>query len=190
MSHLWIIYSGSANYISNTLLGETRRGAGNKQRRNFLEPPPQIQPRLPLSLQRPACHCKQEKVESWKTCLCYGFTLFLSGLQNTAYISLHYIQELSIIKSNMPVCIWCGCLVNTIVSESDLFISTSLSLCCSSERYVVLDHAHRSLVQVQPFREDTAVPSLEHCFCLTLLENHQGRQMERVMKAPTQYVEL
>lgn len=56
----------------------------------------------------------------------------------------------------------------------------------SSERYVVLDHAHRSLVQVQPFGEDTAVPVLEHCFCLTLLENHQGRLMERVMKAPTQ----
>ncbi|XP_056111491.1 rho guanine nucleotide exchange factor 15 isoform X1 [Rhinichthys klamathensis goyatoka] len=56
----------------------------------------------------------------------------------------------------------------------------------SSERYVVLDHAHRSLVQVKPFGEDTAVPSLEHCFCLTLLENHQGRLMERVMKAPTQ----
>ncbi|XP_039517281.1 ephexin-1 isoform X2 [Pimephales promelas] len=56
----------------------------------------------------------------------------------------------------------------------------------SSERYVVLDHAHRSLVQVKPFGEDTAVPSLEHCFFLTLLENHQGRLMERVMKAPTQ----
>ncbi|CAM4709876.1 unnamed protein product [Leuciscus chuanchicus] len=56
----------------------------------------------------------------------------------------------------------------------------------SSERYVVLDHAHRSLVQVKPFGEDTAVPSLEHCFCLTLLENHQGRLIERVMKAPTQ----
>uniref|UniRef100_A0A8C2A626 Si:dkey-38p12.3 n=1 Tax=Cyprinus carpio TaxID=7962 RepID=A0A8C2A626_CYPCA len=56
----------------------------------------------------------------------------------------------------------------------------------SSERYVVLDHAHRSLVQVEAFREDTAVPSLEHCFSLTLLENHQGRQMERVFKAPTQ----
>ncbi|XP_050980556.1 rho guanine nucleotide exchange factor 15 isoform X1 [Labeo rohita] len=56
----------------------------------------------------------------------------------------------------------------------------------SSERYVVLDHAHRSLVQVQPYRDDTAVPTLEHCFCLTLLENHQGRQMERVFKAPTQ----
>ncbi|XP_073684418.1 rho guanine nucleotide exchange factor 19 [Garra rufa] len=56
----------------------------------------------------------------------------------------------------------------------------------SSERYVVLDHAHRSLVQVQPYGEYTAVPSLENCFCLTLLENHQGRQMERVLKAPTQ----
>lgn len=58
----------------------------------------------------------------------------------------------------------------------------------SSERHVVLDHAHRSLVQVQPFREvtGTAVPSLEQCFSLTLLENHQGRQMERVFKAPTQ----
>ncbi|KAL1264358.1 hypothetical protein QQF64_004713 [Cirrhinus molitorella] len=56
----------------------------------------------------------------------------------------------------------------------------------SSERFVVLDHAHRSLVQVQPYREDTAVLNMEHCFCLTLLENHQGRQMERVLKAPTQ----
>ncbi|XP_016126467.1 rho guanine nucleotide exchange factor 15-like isoform X2 [Sinocyclocheilus grahami] len=60
----------------------------------------------------------------------------------------------------------------------------------SSERYVVLDHAHRSLVQVQPFGEVTSVLSLEHSFSLTLLENHQGRQMERVVKAPTQCVEL
>ncbi|XP_059387596.1 ephexin-1-like [Carassius carassius] len=57
----------------------------------------------------------------------------------------------------------------------------------SSERYVVHDHAHRSLVQVEPCREDTSVqPVLEHCFSLTLLENHQGRQMKRVLKAPTQ----
>ncbi|TRY56043.1 hypothetical protein DNTS_004270 [Danionella cerebrum] len=27
---------------------------------------------------------------------------------------------------------------------------------------------------------------MEHCFCLTLLENHQGRQMERLLKAPSQ----
>ncbi|XP_026132810.1 rho guanine nucleotide exchange factor 15-like [Carassius auratus] len=57
----------------------------------------------------------------------------------------------------------------------------------SSERYIVHDHAHRSLVQVAPFVEDTSVqPGLEHCFSLTLLENHQGRQTERVFKAPTQ----
>nr|XP_009304999.1 rho guanine nucleotide exchange factor 15 isoform X1 [Danio rerio]XP_683105.3 rho guanine nucleotide exchange factor 15 isoform X1 [Danio rerio] len=55
----------------------------------------------------------------------------------------------------------------------------------SAERYVVLDHAHRSLVQVQSY-ENSAVPNIEHCFCLTLLENHQGRQMERIMKAPSQ----
>ncbi|KAI7796743.1 rho guanine nucleotide exchange factor 15 [Triplophysa rosa] len=56
----------------------------------------------------------------------------------------------------------------------------------SSERYVVQDHAHRSLVQVQSMGEDASVPSLENCFCLTLLENHQGRHVERVLKAPTQ----
>ncbi|XP_045070802.1 uncharacterized protein LOC123484480 [Coregonus clupeaformis] len=56
-----------------------------------------------------------------------------------------------------------------------------------SERFVVMDHAHRSLVQVQPIRADQALsPSYEHCFCLTLLENHQGRMMERLMKAPSQ----
>uniref|UniRef100_A0A4W5RZJ2 DH domain-containing protein n=1 Tax=Hucho hucho TaxID=62062 RepID=A0A4W5RZJ2_9TELE len=53
-----------------------------------------------------------------------------------------------------------------------------------SERFVVLDHAHRTLVQVQPIGDDQASnPSYEHCFCLTLLENHQGRMMERLMKA-------
>uniref|UniRef100_A0A8C1YJ04 Si:dkey-38p12.3 n=1 Tax=Cyprinus carpio TaxID=7962 RepID=A0A8C1YJ04_CYPCA len=70
---------------------------------------------------------------------------------------------------------------------NDLLIIASKK---SSERYVVLDHAHRSLVQVQPFREDTAVLNIEHSFCLTLLENHQGRQMERVLKAPTQCVHI
>ena len=57
----------------------------------------------------------------------------------------------------------------------------------SSERFVVLDHAHRTLVQVQPIGDDqVSNPSYEHCFCLTLLENHQGRMMERLMKAPSQ----
>ncbi|XP_028284941.1 rho guanine nucleotide exchange factor 15 isoform X2 [Parambassis ranga] len=56
-----------------------------------------------------------------------------------------------------------------------------------AERYVVLDHAHRSLVQVQPL--DVGGSSggpCENCFNLTLLENHQGRMMERLLKAPSQ----
>ncbi|XP_066518736.1 ephexin-1 isoform X2 [Hoplias malabaricus] len=52
-----------------------------------------------------------------------------------------------------------------------------------SERYLVVDHAHRSLVQVQTMNED---PNLENCFSLTLLENHQNRLMERLLKAPSQ----
>uniref|UniRef100_A0A4W4GF80 Rho guanine nucleotide exchange factor 15b n=1 Tax=Electrophorus electricus TaxID=8005 RepID=A0A4W4GF80_ELEEL len=53
-----------------------------------------------------------------------------------------------------------------------------------AERYVVMDHAHRSLVQVQEHSEDSPSPSLENCFNLTLLENHQGRMMERLLKTP------
>ncbi|CAL8238235.1 unnamed protein product, partial [Merluccius merluccius] len=52
------------------------------------------------------------------------------------------------------------------------------------ERFVVLDHAHRSLVQVEPVEEGPGL--YEHCFTLTLLENHQGREMERLLKAPSQ----
>uniref|UniRef100_A0A667Z6M2 Rho guanine nucleotide exchange factor 15b n=1 Tax=Myripristis murdjan TaxID=586833 RepID=A0A667Z6M2_9TELE len=52
------------------------------------------------------------------------------------------------------------------------------------ERFVVLDHAHRSLVQVQPLEEGAS--PYEHCFNLTMLENHQGRMMERLLKAPSQ----
>ncbi|KAK5875858.1 hypothetical protein CesoFtcFv8_026896 [Champsocephalus esox] len=57
-----------------------------------------------------------------------------------------------------------------------------------TERFVVLDHAHRSLVQVQAADEGGGGSSgpLEHCFNLTLLENHQGRMMERLLKAPSQ----
>ncbi|CAL8327179.1 unnamed protein product [Lota lota] len=54
------------------------------------------------------------------------------------------------------------------------------------ERFVVLDHAHRSLVQVEPVEEGANGPGpYEHCFTLTLLENHQGRLMERLLKAPS-----
>ncbi|KAM9717684.1 rho guanine nucleotide exchange factor 15 isoform 1-T2 [Menidia menidia] len=67
---------------------------------------------------------------------------------------------------------------------NDLLILTTKK---SSERYVVLDHAHRSLVQVQPLDEDvTSGSPYEHCFNLTLLENHQGRLTERLFKAPSQ----
>ncbi|XP_042368529.1 rho guanine nucleotide exchange factor 15 isoform X2 [Plectropomus leopardus] len=57
-----------------------------------------------------------------------------------------------------------------------------------AERFVVLDHAHRSLVQVQPIDESggSSGGPYEHCFNLTLLENHQGRMMERLFKAPSQ----
>lgn len=55
----------------------------------------------------------------------------------------------------------------------------------SAERFVVLDHAHRSLVQVQPLDEGSGSP-YEHCFNLTLLENHQGRMVEKLLKAPSQ----
>jgi len=56
------------------------------------------------------------------------------------------------------------------------------------ERFVVLDHAHRSLVQVERLEDGGAsVPGpYELCFTLTLLENHQGRLMERLLKAPSQ----
>ncbi|XP_029311143.1 rho guanine nucleotide exchange factor 15 [Cottoperca gobio] len=57
----------------------------------------------------------------------------------------------------------------------------------SAERFVVLDHAHRSLVQVQSADEaGGSGPPCEQCFNLTLLENHQGRMMERLLKAPSQ----
>uniref|UniRef100_A0A803J9S4 Ephexin-1-like n=1 Tax=Xenopus tropicalis TaxID=8364 RepID=A0A803J9S4_XENTR len=50
----------------------------------------------------------------------------------------------------------------------------------SSDKYVVVDHAHRSLVQVQ------SCPTIESSFFLTLLENHQGKMCERLFKASTQ----
>ncbi|XP_074479532.1 uncharacterized protein arhgef15b isoform X2 [Sebastes fasciatus] len=55
-----------------------------------------------------------------------------------------------------------------------------------AERFVVLDHAHRSLVQVQSIDEGGgSCAAYEYCFNLTLLENHQGRMMERLLKAPS-----
>ncbi|KAJ6652354.1 hypothetical protein lerEdw1_011584 [Lerista edwardsae] len=56
----------------------------------------------------------------------------------------------------------------------------------SSERFVVLDYAHRSLVQSQGCGESPASPNAENSFYLTLLENHQGRSSDRLCRAPTQ----
>ncbi|KAM3925262.1 uncharacterized protein RB166_008515 isoform 2-T4 [Leptodactylus fuscus] len=49
-----------------------------------------------------------------------------------------------------------------------------------SDRHVVLDYAHRSLVQLQ------SCPTMENSFFLTLLENHQRKTCDRLFKAPTQ----
>ncbi|KAM4678571.1 rho guanine nucleotide exchange factor 19-like isoform 2-T2 [Discoglossus pictus] len=50
----------------------------------------------------------------------------------------------------------------------------------SSDKHIVLDYAHRSLVQLQ------SCPTMENSFFLTLLENHQGKTCDRLFKAPTQ----
>ncbi|XP_036789258.1 rho guanine nucleotide exchange factor 15 isoform X2 [Oncorhynchus mykiss] len=70
---------------------------------------------------------------------------------------------------------------------NDLLIITCKK---SSERYMVTDHTHRSLVQVQPAgfgagAEDPG-PKLEHSFCLLLLENHRGMACEHLLKAPSE----
>ncbi|XP_026576373.1 rho guanine nucleotide exchange factor 15 isoform X2 [Pseudonaja textilis] len=56
----------------------------------------------------------------------------------------------------------------------------------SSERFVVLDYAHRSLVQAQSCEDSSASQNTENSFYLTLMENHQGRSSERLCRAPTQ----
>ncbi|XP_043933255.1 rho guanine nucleotide exchange factor 15 isoform X4 [Protopterus annectens] len=69
-----------------------------------------------------------------------------------------------------------------------LFLFTDLLLICkrSSEKYVALDYAHRSLVHVQDCSEYPQNAGMENCFYLSLLENHQGKTSERLLKAPTQ----
>ncbi|XP_049338024.1 ephexin-1 [Astyanax mexicanus] len=66
---------------------------------------------------------------------------------------------------------------------NDLIILTARKS-VSPERFVVLDHAHRSLVEVQPI--EPSGPQLDHTFCLTLLENHQGNTCEHLLKANTE----
>uniref|UniRef100_A0A1A8I2M6 Rho guanine nucleotide exchange factor (GEF) 15 n=1 Tax=Nothobranchius kuhntae TaxID=321403 RepID=A0A1A8I2M6_NOTKU len=55
-----------------------------------------------------------------------------------------------------------------------------------AERFVVMDHGHRSMVQVQPLEESSGSVTYENCFNLTIVENHQGRAVERLLKAPSQ----
>lgn len=50
----------------------------------------------------------------------------------------------------------------------------------SNDRHVVLDYAHRSLVQLQ------SCPTMENSFFLTLLENHQRKTCDRLFRAPSQ----
>ncbi|XP_053321159.1 rho guanine nucleotide exchange factor 15-like [Spea bombifrons] len=50
----------------------------------------------------------------------------------------------------------------------------------SSDKHLVLDYAHRSLVQLQ------SCPTMENGFFLTLLENHQGKTCDRLFKASNQ----
>ncbi|XP_031428389.1 rho guanine nucleotide exchange factor 15 isoform X2 [Clupea harengus] len=66
---------------------------------------------------------------------------------------------------------------------NDLFILTNKK---SQDRYVVIDHAHRSLVQVQAVGEAELRARFQHCLSLTLLENHQGQRCERLLKANTE----
>nr|XP_057923892.1 rho guanine nucleotide exchange factor 15 [Doryrhamphus excisus]XP_057923893.1 rho guanine nucleotide exchange factor 15 [Doryrhamphus excisus] len=69
---------------------------------------------------------------------------------------------------------------------NDLLIITANTVKRGAERFVVLDYAHRSLVQVQPLEEERSSGPYENCFTLILLENHNGRMMERLIKAPSQ----
>ncbi|XP_048857320.1 rho guanine nucleotide exchange factor 15 [Brienomyrus brachyistius] len=56
----------------------------------------------------------------------------------------------------------------------------------STDRYSVIDHAHRSLVQVQSVNKDRQRSTLKNSFFLILLENHKGQTIKRFMKAPTE----
>ncbi|XP_061815280.1 rho guanine nucleotide exchange factor 15 isoform X1 [Nerophis lumbriciformis] len=68
---------------------------------------------------------------------------------------------------------------------NDLLVITASTVKKGAERFVVLDYAHRSLVQVQPLEEDRSSAPYDNCFTLILLENHNGRMLERLIKAPS-----
>lgn len=67
---------------------------------------------------------------------------------------------------------------------NDLLILTTRKSGCP-DRFTVIDYAHRSLVQVQA-TVNSLGPHLDHCFSLTLLENHRGSTCEHLLKANTE----
>ncbi|XP_067880137.1 rho guanine nucleotide exchange factor 15-like [Heterodontus francisci] len=66
---------------------------------------------------------------------------------------------------------------------NDLLLITSRK---SGDRYQVVDHAHRSLVEVQECSSNSLGAGIGNCFMLTLLENHQGKQSDRLLKTSTE----
>lgn len=66
---------------------------------------------------------------------------------------------------------------------NDLLVITQRK---GTERFVVVDHAHRSLVQVNPVETGDLGTRCEHSFSLLLLENHRGQSSERLLKAPSE----
>uniref|UniRef100_UPI00398E8D21 rho guanine nucleotide exchange factor 15-like n=1 Tax=Pristiophorus japonicus TaxID=55135 RepID=UPI00398E8D21 len=66
---------------------------------------------------------------------------------------------------------------------NDLLLITSKK---SGDRYQVVDHAHRSLVEVQECSGNSPGSAMGNCFVLTLLENHQGKQADRLLRTSTE----
>ncbi|XP_067828200.1 rho guanine nucleotide exchange factor 15-like isoform X2 [Heptranchias perlo] len=62
---------------------------------------------------------------------------------------------------------------------NDLLLITSKK---SGDRYQVVDHAHRSLVEVQECSSNSPGSGIENSFELILLENHRGKQSDRLLK--------
>ncbi|XP_041034881.1 rho guanine nucleotide exchange factor 15-like isoform X2 [Carcharodon carcharias] len=72
---------------------------------------------------------------------------------------------------------------------NDLLLITNKRSCDavpSGDRYQVVDYAHRSLVEVQECANNSMGAGIGNVFMLILLENHQGKQSERLVKTSTE----
>ncbi|XP_078389977.1 uncharacterized protein LOC144671804, partial [Cetorhinus maximus] len=72
---------------------------------------------------------------------------------------------------------------------NDLLLITNKRSCDavpSGDRYQVVDYAHRSLVEVQECANNSVGAGIGNVFTLILLENHQGKQSERLVKTSTE----